>query len=271
MPLIAQLTDLHIRAGGALAYGQVDTLAHLRAAVAHLNALDPAPDVILVTGDLVDLGTVEEYAVARAELDRLAIPYLPIPGNHDGPAFWCSFADRMTDPVEGVGHLARVAGLEIVMLDTRVDGAAHGLVDARRSDWLAEALGGAAPALLALHHPPIRTGIAHMDRIGLHGRERLASILAATPPLAILCGHVHRTIQGRIEGVSVLVAPSPAHAVTLALDAEAPATFHMEPPGVLLHDVRDGTVVSHLSFIGDYPGPYPFLGFDPAPRGARRP
>ena len=263
MPLIAQLTDLHVMADGALAYGRVDTLAHLRAAVAHLNALRPAPDAVLVTGDLVDTGTAAEYAVVRPELDRLNASYLPVPGNHDGAAFWPAFADRMSDPAEGVGHVATVGGVRIVLLDTRVEGAAHGLVDERRAAWLTEALSaGDGPTLVAMHHPPIRTGIAHMDRIGLRGAERVAEAIERHPPLAILCGHIHRTIQGSLAGVPVLVAPSPAHAVSLDLAPDAPATFHMEPPGILLHETGSGGVLTHLSFIGKHPGPHPFSGFD---------
>lgn len=263
MPLIAQLTDLHVMADGALAYGRVDTLAHLRAAVAHLNALRPAPDAVLVTGDLVDTGTAEEYAVIRPELDRLDAPYLPIPGNHDGAPFWSTFADRMENAVEHVGHVATVGGVCIVSLDTRVEGAAHGLVDDRRAAWLVEALSGGGPTLLAMHHPPVRTGIAHMDRIGLEGAGRVAEAVERHPPLAILCGHIHRTIQARLAGVPVLIAPSPAHAVSLDLGPDAPATFHMEPPGILLHEVGDGGVLTHLSFVGDHAGPYPFSGFVP--------
>ena len=33
-----------------------------------LNALDPAPDLVLITGDIVDHGTPAEYGQARAAL-----------------------------------------------------------------------------------------------------------------------------------------------------------------------------------------------------------
>ena len=42
------------------------------------------------------------------------------------------------------------------------------------------------------------------------------------------------------------------HAVQLALTGE-PARWVMEPPGMLLHEWRDGRgLVSHLDFIGPY-------------------
>lgn len=257
-----QLTDLHIRAGGALAYGRVDTLAFLRRAVDHINALQPVPDAVLVSGDLVDFGDADEYAVLRPELDRLEMPYLPIPGNHDGPAFWEVFADRMTNPLPGVGYATTIAGVPLVFLDTTVSGASHGELTEERAAFLEETL--RADALLIMHHPPTLTGIGHMDRIGLLGRERFAALILQNPPLGILCGHIHRTIFSRIGSVPVIVGPSVAHAVTFDLSPEAPSTFHMEPPGVLVHTVEGGTLLTHLSFIGDFEGPFPFSGaFEP--------
>ena len=61
----------------------------------------------------------------------------------------------------------------------------------------------------------------------------------------------------------MIVGPSAAHAVTLDLERDSPASLTMEPPGVLLHEVGPHGLRTHLSFIGDYRGPHPFTGFDP--------
>ena len=63
--LIAQISDLHIQKGGKPAYGRVDTVSMLRRAVEALNALDPQPDVVLATGDLVERGSAEEYGILK--------------------------------------------------------------------------------------------------------------------------------------------------------------------------------------------------------------
>ena len=60
--LIAQITDTHIKLPGKLAYQRVDTAAMLRDCVAAVASLKQQPDLILLTGDLVDLGSPEEYA-----------------------------------------------------------------------------------------------------------------------------------------------------------------------------------------------------------------
>ena len=51
--LIAQISDLHLKAGGKPSYGVVDTLAALRRAVEHLNASQPRTDVVVISGDPV--------------------------------------------------------------------------------------------------------------------------------------------------------------------------------------------------------------------------
>src|SRR5947208_3221147 len=60
--MIAQITDMHIKPEGVLAYGRFDTAPYLGRAVEHLLALKPRPDVVLATGDLVDGGLPEERA-----------------------------------------------------------------------------------------------------------------------------------------------------------------------------------------------------------------
>ena len=70
--IIVQMTDLHVVAAGTLLYGEYDTNARLERAVAHVNAMAPRPDVVVLTGDLVDKGTVEEYELLRSMLDELA-------------------------------------------------------------------------------------------------------------------------------------------------------------------------------------------------------
>ncbi|MDH7480280.1 MAG: hypothetical protein QHH02_09735, partial [Syntrophomonadaceae bacterium] len=71
---------------------------------------------------------------------------------------------------------------------------------ATRLRWLDETLAQApdTPTLMAMHHPPFQTGIAHMDAMGLReGGEALAEVLGRHPQVRrIVCGHLHRSIVG---------------------------------------------------------------------------
>src|SRR5512136_3411215 len=80
---IAQISDLHIKAPGSLAYGRVDTAAALERCVMALNAFRPKPDFVVISGDLADTPTAEEYQHLKRLLAPLDLPFTGIPGNHD--------------------------------------------------------------------------------------------------------------------------------------------------------------------------------------------
>src|ERR1700759_1853693 len=80
---IAQISDLHIKEPGKLAYGRVDTAQALERCIATINQLTPTPDFMVISGDLVDTPTQEEYRHLKSLLAALKLPFAAIPGNHD--------------------------------------------------------------------------------------------------------------------------------------------------------------------------------------------
>jgi hypothetical protein len=57
----------------------------------------------------------------------------------------------------------------------------------------------------------------------------------------------------------VTTAPSSAHQVHLDLRRPGALGWVLEPPACLLHLWQEGVgLVTHLSHVGDFPGPYPF-------------
>ncbi len=262
--LIAQITDTHIKLPGRLAYRQVDTAAMLKACVSELMALDPKPDLIVHTGDLVDLGHNAEYAHLREILAPLGTEIIAVPGNHDErEAMRRAFPDRDYLPAGSFLHFAVQRGpLRIIGLDTVVPGQGGGELCADRLAWIEATLSAApdVPTLILMHHPPFLTGIAHMDRIGLIGREAFAIIVARHPQIqAILCGHVHRAAFAQVGARTAMICPSPAHQVALDLTENGPSAFRLEPPGYMLHRWRDNQLISHAAVLGDWPGPFPFF------------
>ena len=51
--------------------------------VARMRESAPKAVLALISGDLADRGTPEQFAALRACLDRLGVPVFPVPGNHD--------------------------------------------------------------------------------------------------------------------------------------------------------------------------------------------
>src|SRR4249920_2791088 len=136
--LMAQISDMHLKPPGELLYKRVDTAGFLRRAVAHLNALDPAPDLVLATGDLVDGGKREEYALLREVLGPLKMPVYLIPGNHDArEAMREVFADHSYLPPSGfLQYTIEDRPVRLIALDTLEPGKSWGELCEERLDWL---------------------------------------------------------------------------------------------------------------------------------------
>jgi Icc protein len=244
-PAIVQLTDPHMGAqwsedpAGALARA-IDTVHEV---------LSGEPAAVIVSGDVANRGTQAEYAQARAVLDRFAAPVYVVAGNHDDrdalrrhfPA--PSHADE--------GYFAVDAGpARLVALDTKRAGSDAGELGQTQLAWLESVLSAApaTPTLVAMHHLPLPCGMPAMDAIGLPADERAAleETLSRHPQVHVVaCGHVHRTIVGRLGAASVLALPSTD--VQLKLDfASEEIALVPEPPCVGLHVLIDGRLVSHV-------------------------
>jgi 3',5'-cyclic-AMP phosphodiesterase len=251
--LIAQISDLHIQTDGKFAYGKVDTVAYLTQAVAVLNALDPQPDIVLATGDLVERGSAPEYAVLREILAPLKAPLLVIPGNHDArDTLKAAFPHAGGDRVEEGGFFHYAVDdfpVRLVAVDTSEPKKPWGTFCQARADWLDATLaaGGAKPTLIFQHHPPFATGIEHMDKMNLRDEGRLAAIVAKYPNVErVVCGHVHRAIQVRFAGTIASICPSTAHQIALDLREGSAGGFTFEPPGLQVHLwTPTGGIVSH--------------------------
>jgi 3',5'-cyclic AMP phosphodiesterase CpdA len=263
--IVCQVSDMHLMAGGKLAYGVVDTAAHFRRCIAHIQALPQPPDVVVMTGDLVDGGKPEQYALLREIIAPLSMPVYLIPGNHDDrEALRAAFPDHayLNQFPPFIQYAIEEHELRIVAVDTVIPGQAGGELCAQRLEWLALTLATAPqrPTLLLMHHPPFATGIGFMDEIGLANPEALAQVVSKHAQIErILCGHLHRPIQARFAGTLACTAPSTAHQITLDLARAAPETFTMEPPAYFIHawNAQSG-VVTHTAYVGDFAGPYSF-------------
>jgi 3',5'-cyclic AMP phosphodiesterase CpdA len=256
--LIAQISDMHVKADGELLYGRVDTAAYLARAVAHINALDPRPDIVIATGDLVEGGKPEEYAHLRHLLEPLAMPVYPIPGNHDArEPMREAFADHGYLPRHGFLHyVIETLPLRLIALDSLVPGRTHGALCAERLGWLKARLGESdRPTIIVVHHPPFDCGIAPFDAEGMNeGAEGMGDLVRRQPNIErVMCGHVHRPIQLRWAGTLASIAPSTAHQAALDLRQRSSFSMIMEPPGLALHLWRPGTgLITHVSYVGTY-------------------
>jgi len=260
---IAHLSDPHLIGGGGLHYGVIDNVANLRRALARLAAVRPAPQALVLTGDLADRAEPDAYATLRSIVEPAAAEMGAIVvwtmGNHDERA---PFASGLFDSDDAgfQDRVHEVDGLRIVALDTSVPGYHHGELRPEQLAWLADVL--ATPAehgtLLAMHHPPLPLPmIRAAELIELHDQQALADVVAGTDVRGILAGHLHLSTWSTFACVPVSVAsascyttdPAPVDRFVSGVDAAQAFTMVHAYDDRLVHTLvplERGTEVSHV-------------------------
>jgi Icc protein len=244
--LIAQLSDPHIRVGPLAG----EAAAHLHRALGRVLALGALPDCVVITGDIAENGTAEEYENFRSVVGDFPLPVYLASGNHDDAATLVSCFAGTTFLGGGASsyYALQHPDATVVVLDSSVAGRLDGHLDAAQLGWLDATLAGRreTPAVLCLHHPPMPVGLGFLDSIRLDNPADLAAVLAGHDNVVrILAGHVHRSIVADFAGTTVTVAPSTFRQAALSLHSADPAGYVYEPPGFLLHLIGTDGCLTH--------------------------
>jgi len=193
-------------------------------------------DGVIITGDISDDGSSTSYSDAYDILKELHLPLLAIPGNHDLRQPMMNYFAKDID-VQSSGFFDWVyetSDTLIIGLDTLVEGKNHGILRSESLNLLFEKLNQPTEKniILAIHHPPINTGIPFMDEIALKNANELSECLdAASQPIRILCGHVHGIYHGSLGIHSVVTAPSTCTRFSFNKRTDAPKGFKLSPTG----------------------------------------
>jgi 3',5'-cyclic AMP phosphodiesterase CpdA len=244
--LLVQLSDPHIGAE----WGGGDSVARLDAVVEAVKVLQPRPRAILLSGDLADHAADSEYRLVRERLALLDAPLHVLPGNHDRRDALRRHFDLPGEGGAPVQYAVDLGLLRLVVVDSTHPGEDWGAVDEERLTWLDHELAANPdrPTLIAIHHPPLVTGVPAMDEVGLRAADRDALGRVIERHLQVkrvIAGHVHRGLAGDVAGRPVFVAPSIYVAARLDFrSGEVELTD--EPPGFAVHALLDGKLVSHL-------------------------
>lgn len=193
---IAHVSDLHLRVDGEPLRETVDTQSALAICIGHLAALDPRPDLVIVTGDVAHTARPADYQALREAFDRLPMPSYFVPGNvDDRNGMRMAFADGGYLPADGfLNYVIEAHPVRLIGLDTQKRGAIEGELCGARQTWLADRLAEEPerPTVLFMHHPPVDAS----GGLALEGADALERIVAGNSQvLMIACGHLHKRID----------------------------------------------------------------------------
>lgn len=259
--LIAQITDIHL--GFDPDNPGEFNRQRLDQTLTALCTMNPLPDLILATGDLVDRGDVDSYRRLREALDACAIPVLPCLGNHDVRDSFAEIFPEIDSSDGFYQYEQDIGSLRLIVLDTLEEGRHGGAFCETRAAWLDARLAERTddPVMIVMHHPPVEVGIEWMNT---HPEEpwvqRFSAAIAGKPQIkAVICGHLHRAITVGWRGTTVAVCPSTAPQVALDLspiDADTPDERPMiiaDPPAYAIHRWNGDTIVTHYDTAEEHP------------------
>lgn len=258
--LLAQVTDVHL--GFEPDNPSEFNRKRFDQVVNYLCGLNPQPDMLLMSGDLTDLGDSDSYTRLLEAISPCAFPAWPIPGNHDLRENFAVAFPHVPHADGFIQYEVDANGLRILCIDTLEEGRHGGSYCETRAAWLRARLDEKpnTPTIIVMHHPPIDSGIEWMST---HSDEpwvvRFAGAIDGFDNIVgILCGHLHRATSIGWRGKTISICPSTAPQVTLELapiDPEAPDGRPMiaaEPPGVALHHWNGRELVSYFHTSDEY-------------------
>jgi 3',5'-cyclic AMP phosphodiesterase CpdA len=251
--IIAQITDLHIGFYGQGNFGKnADRLAKV---VKAITGLRQQPDLMIATGDLVENGEVWAYKNVKEALSEISCPIYMAIGNHDKRE---PFRKVFPEAEFNDGFLQYTIEdypVRIIVLDTMEEGRHGGSFCVRRAKWLEAELSKQPdrPTLIALHHPPIDTGIGWMTSDpNSDWVKRLHDVISKYDNVVhIIAGHIHRTIFRKFAGTSLSVSQAIAPHVKLELaeinvdEPDGRGLIVEGRPGFCLHQWDRGAITTH--------------------------
>ena len=235
--IVAHVSDLHIKRRGQVLTHMPHVAGPLRRTLRAIESIDDDVTCIIATGDLTDCGSPEAYAKLREILAETQVPVYLLPGNHDRrEALRRIFHDHAYLHESGQAILYTVESdlMRIVALDSSEPPMRGGYVDTFRLVWLDQTLSARphTPTIVAMHHPPFRTGVGAFDSQEFTGRAALSDVIRKHRQIRrIICGHIHQMMCTPWSGTIAVSAPSTAP--TLSMRSRGAPKW--EPGGFLLH------------------------------------
>lgn len=245
---IVQVTDPHLfmdRKGQLLG---LDTEHSFTSVLDLVSKEQPEFDLLLMTGDLSQDGSVMAYQRLEELIKPFNKPYYWFCGNHDN-------RENMAEVAKESGAMTSVVrqgNWQLILLDSSVPGEVHGNLAQDQLDILSSALKERPDlhTLVSLHHHPIEMKSQWIDTIGVKNSAEFLQILNAHNNVkAVLWGHVHQAHDDVRSGIRFLSTPSSCVQFTpksdeFDVDTQAPGYRWLE-----LND--DGSIDTAVSRVED--------------------
>ena len=252
---VVQITDPHVFGTAGRQFKGTDTAMSLQRVISMVMEDVDTPDLILVTGDLVQDPVPEAYQNLRNILQTADLPVFCLPGNHDRPA--------MMDDLLNTGSLSTCKSVscgvwEFCLLDSVLEDNEKGLLNAAELEFLQARL-AASPAqhiVICLHHHPLPIGSPWMDEMMVeNGAELLQLVRDKAQVRCVLWGHIHQEYTAQLG--HILMLGSPSTCIQFKPETQVFETDVLPPGYRKFRFYRDGRIDSSVHWL-DTSGTQPY-------------
>ncbi len=200
MAIVLQISDTHLRSEPHTSL-ENNPDARLRATIDAV--LDLEPDLVVLTGDLADDGSLAALQRVERMVAELSTPVLAIAGNHDD-------AD-IVRAVFGATDTAEVGSWRVLSVESAIPGHDHGSVDVDKLTSRLDRVDD-RPTLIAIHHPP--RSPSTLGIFQLIGAEQMLAALRLRPHVgAVVSGHLHEAFDWHDGELQLCGSPSTFYAL----------------------------------------------------------
>lgn len=200
MTVLLQVSDPHFGTEQPIV---VDALIEL--------ARQQRPDLVVLSGDITQRARPSQFLAARAFTDRLGVPVLAVPGNHDIPLFdlwtrlrspYARYSAAFGTDLEPVHCSAEL--LVVCVNTTRPWRHKDGEVSALQIDRVARLMDRADPAQLrvVVVHQPIAVTRAEDEPNRLRGHGVALQRWAEAGVDLVIGGHIHLSYVMPLQGLA---------------------------------------------------------------------
>ncbi|MEE3000013.1 MAG: metallophosphoesterase [Pseudomonadota bacterium] len=204
--IIAQISDSHIDPESDKLE---DRLRDLYWVVNDINKLNPAPDIIIHTGDVVHNGTQEKYDLALTILGDIQAPLHVCAGNRDDKNLIATnfqTGHYVSSSSEFLQYSIDNYPVRLIAVDTTCSTTNMGYYCQERAEILNLMLAEEPqkPTVIFMHHPPfeIKESKYPFQFDDWNTVDHLARVLKKHNQVKkIFCGHSHRNSSGEIAGI----------------------------------------------------------------------
>ena len=204
---IIQITDLHLYADKNTTAHKINTFDSAQLVLQTIQNNEKYLDMLILTGDLSDDGSVASYENLKYLLRNFDCPIYLMPGNHDSLEKIKSISNINNLHNQNYKDMGKWG---IFMFNTKKDDSPNGILHTNELTYFDKIMDSKQNnfLLVMLHHHPVLIGSESMDQMIIENSSELLNRITNNKIKGVAWGHIHNEISINYNGAHLFSTPS---------------------------------------------------------------